>query len=104
MGLHDRPGDGEADPHAFSLRRIERLEYLGDRVRWNPVTAISHGHLDPPIASQRRDVEVPALPRHLARGFDPVEEDIEEYLLEMDSIPGNRLEVPRQFQTEPHAL
>ena len=89
-------------PSPFVVKNGSNIREIGSA--GIPMTTISHGHLDPPIGTQRADLEVPALPRHRAGGVDTVEEDIEEYLLEMDPIAGNRLEVPRQCQTELHSL
>src|SRR5262245_20951258 len=92
--LDDGPADGESDTHALALRRVEGIKELVHALTVNPYACIPHHQTHAIGVLSLGSDQQPARPivdaDHRVRG---VAEEVQNDLLELDAIAGDRREV-----------
>jgi hypothetical protein len=98
MLLDNRTADGQPDAHPIVFRRVERVEQPVNALGVHPYARVSYGqtHL---IGSLRLcpDHQLARPVVYLAHGVRRVPEQIEDDLLELNSITDNVREVVSEF-------
>jgi len=105
MSLDDGATDGEADAHALAFRRVEGIEQLGQVLRVDADAGIAHGHPDTIAVLVFGSDQQPPRPilngSHRIRG---VADQVQDDLLELNAIPGDRWEALGKLQLQQYAI
>jgi hypothetical protein len=105
VSLDDRPANGQAHPQALRLGRVEGLEQAVRTLWVQPRTGIAHG--DEHAARGTRLSADPQLPRPLvdaSHGFDRVEDQVQDHLLQLDAVAVHGRQAPRELGLQRDAL
>jgi hypothetical protein len=89
MGIDDRPTDRQPDPHPAGLRAVECLEYTLQMRRMDARPGIGHCHQDACVAFFAADQQVSCDGLNRAHGFNRVQDQIQNHLLQLNAIPLN---------------
>src|SRR5216684_5562578 len=90
VGIDDRAADRQSHPYPARLRGVESLENAIDMVRINARPGISHGHENATglgLLGADQQLAWPRLDR--AHGFDRVQDQVQDDLLQLNAIPLN---------------
>jgi len=92
MTLYYRPGDEKAQSHPFALGRNKRLEKPVGDGRVNSRAAIGHAYGDPSgFLRSRLDCHAALVRLGIGDRVEGVDEQIQQALLELDTIAGDSL-------------
>src|SRR5262245_8908945 len=106
MSLDDGAADGQADTHPVAFRRVEGVEQLGHvlRVDADPGIADAHAHTVAVVVLFGSDQQ---LPRPIVDGghrIRGVADQIQDDLLELNTIAGDRWKVLGELQLKQYAI
>jgi len=105
MTLDDRAADGKADSHAVTFRCIERVKELVHDLRVDPHAGVSnacaHAIFVLPFCS---DQQLPRPIVHVNHRVRGVAEQVEDDLLELDTVAGHVREAVSEFRLKHDAI
>src|SRR6476660_7010058 len=94
MSLDDGAADGEADTHAVAFRRVEGVEQLGHALRVDADAGIAHAHAHTIVVLLfGSDQQLPRPIVHGGHRIRGVAEQVQDDLLELNTVPRDRGEV-----------
>src|SRR5690348_10805124 len=105
MSLDDGAADGEADTHAVAFRRVEGVEQFGHVLRVDADAGIAHAHAHTiAVLVLGSDQQ---LPRPIVDGghrIRGVADQVQDDLLELNTIPRDRWKGPGELQLKQYAI
>jgi hypothetical protein len=105
MSLDDGPADREADPHTVVLRCVEGIEQLVYVVGGDAHPRIPHAHPHTiPVVPFGSDQQLPRAIVHVNHGVAGVAEQVQDDLLELDSIAGDGREILGELRLKSDAV
>ena len=94
MLLDDGAADGESDTHTVALRRVEGLKQVVHTLAIEARASIAHSHAHAIAGFPRSsDQHLPRTIVHVNHRVRAVAEQVEDNLLELDTIAGNVREI-----------
>jgi hypothetical protein len=99
MGIDDRSTNGQPYPHSVGLRRVESLENALEFFRINSRPRIAHGDeaIRLPLLGADQQLSWPIDQAHC---FDRVQDQVQDDLLQLNTIRLNRKHPPRKPHLE----
>src|ERR1700722_10052941 len=90
MGFNNRAADREAHAHAVGLRRVEGFKETRQAFRAQPMTAVPHRDANTFRCDQLcGDIQFALAPCQIAHRLNGIDHQVEDHLLELDSISLN---------------
>ena len=86
VGLDNRPRDEQAEPHAMSLGREERIEQPRHFGRWDARAGILDGDLDHAIATSRTNAQETPSRLHTGHRIHRVHRQVDDGLLQLYTV------------------
>src|SRR6185436_15361829 len=105
MFLDDGAADGEANTHAVAFRRVEGVEQLGHVLRVDTDAGIAHAHAHTiALLVLGSDQQLPRPIVHGGHRIRGVADQVQDDLLELNTIPGYCWKVLGQLQLKQYAI
>src|SRR4029450_3217763 len=105
MSLDDRAADGEADTHAVAFCRVEGVEQLAHVLRIDADAGIAHAHAHTiALLVLGSDQQLPRPIVHGGHRIRGVADQVQDDLLELNTIPGDRGEALGELQLKRDAI
>src|SRR5262245_34663695 len=105
MSLDDGAADGEANTHAVALRRVEGVEQLGHVPRVDADADIAHAHAHTiAVLVFGSDQQLPRPIVHGGHRIRGVADQIQDDLLELNTIPDDLWKVLSELQLKQNAI
>src|SRR6185503_2530427 len=105
MSLHDRAADKQPDAHAPALRGVEGTEHRLQALRCETHAGIADGQTHAAaILFFRFDQQLSRAIVHVGHGLRSIAEQVQDDLLELDTIAGDDRETLGKFRVKDHAI
>src|SRR6266480_1629002 len=105
MSLNDGAADGEADTHAVAFRRVEGVEQLGHALRVDADAGIAHAHAHTiAVLVFGSDQQLPRPIVHGGHRIRGVADQVQDDLLELNTIPRDRWKVVGELQLKRYVI